>query len=293
MLLASGCGASSLSTTALEQQLVSRGLARADCSQSASVEPRFATRAERKESGVTWCRAWYVGQRGSVPFPVRVEKNAATVPPSRGCHDVFRAVPSGRFGNYREVDGLGVRAWCRDGRDGVGWYLTAGWGLRQRYASAPIGYGTPVGVVAIYPFARRVLPVIVAQVGAGMIVDPYELFTFSGAKIVPVRVRLKGGIGLGAGGAAFHGMGLFCSSQRSKLVITEVSWNGPRGDAPMVRDKGGGITPAGSDLVTLDSERVILGGQPLKQQSMVELPQRQITYRAANALEGAHCTSRG
>jgi len=212
--------------------------------------------------------------------------------PSRGCHSALRVVPIAGFGNYIEVNGLGVRASCQEGR-GVGWYLTAGWGRRQRFESDPIDYATPVGILALYTFSHRFLPVIVAQVGVGMTGQPYELFTFSRRHIVPVHLTFlhKGVLigGLAGGGAAFHGQGLFCTARRGKLVITQVFWDGPGGNAPMVHDKGGGITPAGTDTVTAYRERWTLTGQPLTERSVVELPTRQMTYRAANALENAHC----
>jgi hypothetical protein len=192
-------------------------------------------------------------------------------------------VPPG-FGNTLR----GVHADCRE-LNGVGWYITAREGS-TRYLSRPIPYANPVAIRGVFRFAPHTAPAILAQVGWGMTGQPYELFTFSGNRIVPTRMTFPyRGYRLAGGGAAFHGQGVFCSAKHGHLVITQIFWNGPGGNAPMVRVKGGGQTPAPTDNVTVNYERWTFTGQPLRQRSVKVLPATVMTYRAARALDNAHC----
>jgi carbohydrate-selective porin OprB len=124
--------------------------------------------------------------------------------------------------------------------------------------------------------------------------QPYELFTFTSNRIVPVHLSFlhRNGLfgGLAGGGAAFHGQGLSCSHRRGQLVITQLYWDGPAGNAPMVHVKGGGMTPAGADTVDAFREQWTLTGQPLTERSVRVLPVTHMTYRTANAAENAHCS---
>jgi hypothetical protein len=280
-----GCGASSLSRGGMEQQLVSRGFASADCQHSASVKRRYAWGVERTERMITWCRVAYTPHGTSWPYPARVVRGV--VLPVRGCR-ANRAwiVPPGSGNTLR-----GVHAVCRE-RQGIGWYITTREGS-TRYASSPFPYTEPISILGVYRFAPHVAPAILAQVGWGMTGQPYELFTFSRHRVVPARMTFlhaNGAYrGLAGGGAAFHGQGVLCSAKRHHLVITQVWWSGPSASAPVVRHKDGGQTPAATDAVTATYERWTFTGQPLRQRSVAILPPQVVTYRAANALENAHC----
>ncbi len=282
-----GCGASSLSLGGMQQQLISRGFASADCQHSASLKKRYAWGAERTERGITWCSVAYTRHGSLAPFPTRIVRGV--VLPIRGCHaNKAWIVPSG-FGFGKTVDG--VHAVCRE-RQGIGWYITARAGS-ARYVSRPIPYDDPVSILAVYHFAPHTAPAILAQVGWGMTGQPYELFTFSGHRIVPARMTFLHTNGvyaaLAGGGATFHGQGVFCSAKRHRLVITQVNWDGPGGNARWVGAKGGGETPASADTVTANYEQWTFTGEPLRQRSVTVLPAKVITYRAANGLENAHC----
>ncbi|HKD94491.1 MAG TPA: hypothetical protein VKB43_07255 [Gaiellaceae bacterium] len=265
---------------------MSRGFAAADCQHSPSEKKRFAFGAEHKERGVTWCRVRYGPHTGWSPYPARLRHGV--VLPLRGCReDGDWLVPSGfGFGNALRH----VRAVCRE-RQGIGWYLTAVEGSTH-YTSRPFPYTDPIAILSVYRFSPRSLPAILAQVGWGDTGQPYELFTFSGHRIVPVHMTfLHGGVwsGLAGGGAAFHGQGVFCTKRHGNFVLTQVDWDGPGGNAPMVHDKHGGTSPAPADRVQVSSERWTFSGQPLTQRSVVKLPVKWTTYRAAAALENAQC----
>jgi hypothetical protein len=275
------CGAASLSLGGIEQQLVKRGFACADCLHSASVKHRYAWGAERSERGLTWCSVRYTPRGEAWPFPARIVHGV--VVPMRGCRASRAWIFPPGFGNTLR----GVHAVCRE-RTGVGWYITAREGS-TRYVSRPIPYVYPVAIRGVFRFAPHTAAAILAQVGWGMTGEPYELFTFSGNRIVPARMTFPYRGGLAGGGAAFHGQGVFCSSEHGRLVLTQVLWNGPGGNAPMVRAKGGGETPAATDKVTVSYERWTFTGQPLRQRSVKVLPAKVMTYRAAAALENAHC----
>ena len=246
--------------------------------------------SERKMHGVTWCQVRYSGQGETwLPWPAQIRGGELEPIRTRGCD--LKAWPMNLsgfgFGNAKAH----VRARCGM-RRGVGWYLSAVL-TGKRYVSQPIPYDEPISILSVYRFSPRALPVILAQVGFGMTGQPYELFTFRGNRIVPLRMRFIGtdsvsGALLG-GGAAFHGQGVFCSRRGQELVITQLNWDGPTPNAPSHRVKGGGREFNARDKVVADYERWTFAGQPLTQRSVRLLPAKRLTYRVANALENAHC----
>ena len=121
--------------------------------------------------------------------------------------------------------------------------------------------------------------------------QPYELLTFVGDHITPVRMTFPSGNpdigGLAGGGAALHGQGVFCSRTDDRMLLTQVNWEI---DAPIrwVPYRGG-ETPAPSDRVTIYYDRWTLGGQPLHQLEVRTLSDGSTTHVKAQHLENAHC----
>jgi len=154
-------------------------------------------------------------------------------------------------------------------------------------------YDDPIAVLGVPSYSSGSLPAILAQVGLEMTGQPYELFTFSRSNIVPVKLTIPSadwaGAPLGGGGAALHGQGVDCSSQDGHLEVTQIFWSGPDSTEPTVSDVGGGESEAPSDLVTVDYERWLLSGQPLRQISVTAPPSSVVTYKTANVMENSHC----
>ena len=84
---------------------------------------------------------------------------------------------------------LVVEATCRNGGAG-GRSITAV--LRRSrpitYRSAVLPYGDPIAILGVPSYSGQELPAVLAQVGLGMTGQPYELFTISARRVVPVKV---------------------------------------------------------------------------------------------------------
>lgn len=148
----------------------------------------------------------------------------------------------------------------------------------------------PVAILAVPSYTPGALPAILAEVGVGMTGQPYELFTFAGGTIVPVQMTFPIGWlpGLTGGGAAQHGQGVYCAAKADTLQVTQVEWSGPGPSAPTT-SVSGGESAAPNDQVTVDFQRWVLAGQPLRQVRIHPLPSRSATYVAATAMENVHC----
>jgi hypothetical protein len=162
-------------------------------------------------------------------------------------------------------------------------------GRAETYRSKVMSYQDPVSILAVPSYATGALPAVLAEVGIGMTGQPYELFTFSGHTIVPVKMTfpIAGLANLAGGGAALHGQGVFCGQDDGYLLVTQEDWaiNAPIRWVPY----DSGITPAPTDSVTVSYERWTLTGQPLHQFGFRLLPSTTTSYKKAQGLESAHC----
>jgi hypothetical protein len=134
----------------------------------------------------------------------------------------------------------------------------------------------PVGVVSIFSYSPKAVPIALIETSLGASYTGYELFADVNDALRVIALTSTDPSGILAGGnASFHGEGISCAAEpQGEMTVTQTSWEADT--AP----------PTKNSAVTVSTERWVLGGAALHEVSSTVLPHRRTTYATAQSSLG-------
>ena len=169
-----------------------------------------------------------------------------------------------------------VRIYCKPGPH---WYVSESIGrtrplIYQQPRAFP--FLIPVGVVSIFTYSPKAVPIALIETSFGASFTGYELFADVSGSLRVIALTSTDPSGILAGGnALFHGEGISCAAEpQGEMTVTQTSWESKASK------------PTKNSGVTVRTIRWVLGGAVLHEISSTVLPDRTATYGTAQSSLG-------